>query len=116
DWDGMRVPILPPPDPETGIRPPFPVNSSEGKAEASGLELEFVWAPNDRWLVTGGVGLIDTEYLELGDVDPTGNGLQPGLPFAYAPDNSASLGLQYDMPLSGGGRVLFSANYGWMDK
>ncbi|HEX7081321.1 MAG TPA: TonB-dependent receptor [Gammaproteobacteria bacterium] len=116
DWDGLRVPVLPPPDPETGVQPPFPVNTSEGKAEASGFEFEFIWAPSDRWLVDAGLGLIDTEYLELGDIPEDGTGLQPGLPFAYAPDVSASIGLQYDMPLQSGGHVLFVANYGWMDE
>ena len=116
DWDGLRVPVLPPPDPESGIQPPFPVNTSEGKAEASGFELEFIWVPSDRWLVNAGVGLIDTEYLELGDIPEDGTGLQPGLPFAYAPDTSLSIGLQYDLPLQNGGHVLFATNYGWMDK
>ena len=44
-----------------------------------------------------------------------GTGLQPGLPFAYAPDRSASVAVQYELPLQNGGRVLFMGNYGWMD-
>jgi iron complex outermembrane receptor protein len=43
-------------------------------------------------------------------------GLQPGIPFAYAPELSYSLGARYRLPLSTGGEVLFVGNYGWMDE
>src|SRR5690606_37505447 len=116
-WDGLRVPILPPDPNNPGQNLPFPVNTSEGLAEADGWEFELVYAPNDRWTINGGLGLLDAAYLDIGDPDPTGvNGIQPGSPFAYAPETSASLGVQYDLPLSSGGHVLFVGNYGWMDE
>jgi outer membrane receptor protein involved in Fe transport len=111
----MRVRILPDDPNNPGQKLPFPVNTSEGVGEASGWEFELVWAPGDRWLINGGVGLLDTNYVDIGDPDPSGiNGIQPGSPFAYAPDESASFNLQYDLPLANGGHVLFVGSYGWM--
>jgi iron complex outermembrane recepter protein len=116
DWDGLRVPILPPDPNNPGQNLPFPVNTSEGEAKADGFEFEVTWAPSERWRLNFGLGLISTEYVDLGDVPSDGTGLQPGLPFAYAPDRSASVGLRYALPLSNGSQVLFVGNYGWMDK
>ncbi|HEX6998020.1 MAG TPA: TonB-dependent receptor [Gammaproteobacteria bacterium] len=115
-WDGLRVPILPPDPNNPGQNLPFPVNTSEGLAEADGWEFELVWAPTDRWRINGSLGIIDTRYLDLGNVPTDGTGLQPGNPFAYAPENSASVGLTYELPLANGGHVLFVGNYGWMDE
>jgi iron complex outermembrane receptor protein len=116
-WDGLRVPILPDDPDNPGQKLPFPVNTSEGLAEATGWEFEVVWAPTDRLRLTGGIGMIDAKYLDIGDPDPTGvNGIQPGSPFAYAPDNSASLSINYDVPLSNGGNLRLVGQYGWMDE
>jgi iron complex outermembrane receptor protein len=116
-WDGLRVPILPDDPNNPGQKLPFPVNTSEGLAEADGWEFEIVYAPGDRWMVNGGLGLLDASYLDIGDPDATGiNGIQPGTPFAYAPETSASVGVQYDLPLANGGHVVLVGNYGWMDE
>jgi iron complex outermembrane receptor protein len=116
-WDGLRVPILPDDPDNPGQKLPFPVNTSEGLAEADGWEFELIWAPTDRLRLNGGIGLLDSNYLNIGDPDPTGvNGIQPGSPFAYAPETSASVSVTYDIPLDGGSRVTLVGNYGWMDK
>ena len=120
NWDGLRVPILPDDPnfpPNTGHKLPFPVTTSQGKAEASGWEFEVVWAPNEHWMLNGGIGLLDSKYLDIGDPDPSGvNGIQPGSPFAYAPKTSATISLQYDQTLKNGGHMLYIGNYGWKDK
>jgi iron complex outermembrane receptor protein len=120
DWKGLRVPILPDDPnfpPNTGHKLPFPVTTSQGVAKADGYEFELVWAPNQHWLVNGGVGVLDSRYVDIGDPDPSGiNGIQPGLPFAYAPKLSATLSLQYDQTLRNGGHMLYIGNYGWKDK
>jgi iron complex outermembrane receptor protein len=116
-WDGLRVPILPDDPNNPGQKLPFPVNTSEGLAEADGWEFETIWAPTDRFRLTGGIGLLDSNYLDIGDPDPTGvNGIQPGSPFAYAPDSSASVGVTYSFPLQEGGQLTLAGNYGWMDQ
>ena len=116
-WDGMRVPILPDDPNNPGQKLPFPVNTSEGLAEADGFEFELVYIPGERWRLNAGIGLLDSSYLSIGDPDPTGvNGIQPGSPFAYAPETSISLGIQYAVPMSNGGSVTVAGNYGWMDE
>jgi iron complex outermembrane receptor protein len=113
-WDGLRVQILPDDPNNPGQKLPFPVSTSEGEAEASGWEFELVAAPAERWTLTAGLGLLDARYVDIGDPDPTGvNGIQPGSPFAYAPDESATFSVQYDHPLRNGGHLLAIGNYGW---
>jgi iron complex outermembrane receptor protein len=117
EWVGLRVPILPDDPNNPGQKLPFPVNTSEGSAEADGWEFELVYAATDNLLITAGLGILDANYVSIGDPDPSGvNGIQPGSPFAYAPETSASLSVQYDRPLSNGASLLFVANYGWMDE
>jgi iron complex outermembrane recepter protein len=133
DWGGMRVNALPQ-DPCTGANLPQPYLTSDGAGDASGFEFEVVLAPNDRWLLNANLGLIDTAYratgvLTSGGLDLSGpivtplsavngTGIKPGedSPFAYAPDNSVSLGLQYSLPLDSGASLMFAGNYGWRDE
>jgi iron complex outermembrane receptor protein len=112
DWEGMRVQNLPPDPNNPGQRLPFPYPSSDGVGVASGWEFELQWAPNDRWGINAGLGLIDTAYIDRGFFDGL-NGISPNSPFAYAPKESATIGLQYELPMANGGRMLFNGNYGW---
>jgi iron complex outermembrane receptor protein len=114
-WGGMRVNNLPL-DPCTGAPSPNPYLSSEGAGAADGFEFEVVYAATDRLRLNIGLGLIDTEYSARGFYSPVTGGIAPNSPFAYAPDNSASIGVQYELPLSSGGRWQFNGNYGWSDK
>jgi iron complex outermembrane receptor protein len=114
DWDGMRVNNLPI-DPCTGAQSPFPYMSADGGGVADGWEFEVVYAIGERWRVNANLGLIDTEYTSRGFFDGA-NGIGPNTPFAYAPDTSASLGLQYDLPVEGGAQWTFVGNYGWSDQ
>jgi iron complex outermembrane receptor protein len=112
-WDGLRVPKLVN-DPNAPVF--IVVNTSDGVAQARGLELEMFYLPGDRWDLNFALGLLDTEYLEIGDPSPLGTGLQPGIPFAYAPEVSYALGARYRWPLNSGGELMFVGNYGWMDE
>jgi iron complex outermembrane receptor protein len=133
EWTGMRVNALPR-DPCTLVNLPQPYLTSDGLGDAKGFELEAVYAPSDRWLLNATLGSISTAYRATGALTSTGldlsgpivvplnpvngTGIAPSAdsPFAYAPDNSASLGLQYTLPLGSGGNVAFIGNYGWRDK
>lgn len=116
-WDHLRVPILPDDPNNPGQKLPFPVNTSKGKAAGHGAELDLTWAATPRMTVGVSLALAKNRYKYIGVPDPTGvNGLQPGLPFAYSPDHSASLDLTYDESLSGGGHILWVGRYGWSDK
>ena len=72
----------------------------------------MIWVPTDRLQLNVALGLIDTEYVQSGFFDGV-NGNRPGSPFAYAADESGSIGAQYEVPLSNGGRVLLVGNYGF---
>jgi iron complex outermembrane receptor protein len=113
EWEGMRVQNLPPDPNNPGQRLPFPYPSSDGRGEASGFEFDLTWLATDQLRIAAGIGLIDTKYIERGLFDGL-NGIAPNSPFAYAPDESASLSMQYDIPLSNGGNVLVAGQYGWM--
>jgi iron complex outermembrane recepter protein len=111
-WDGMRVEQLPP-DGQGGFLP-FPYPTSDGLGNVDGFEFEVVYAPNERVRFNAGFGLVNTSYRASGAFDGQ-TGIAPDSPFAYAPDNSASVGVQYDLPLSNGNHMVFAGNYGWMD-
>jgi iron complex outermembrane receptor protein len=130
-WDGMRVATLAT-DPCSGARLPNTITLSDGKGEASGFEFEVVYAPTERLSVNVNLGLLETNYLATGTFSNTGPDLSVpviipltnltgagigGLdaPFAYAPETSLSLGVQYEQPLSSGASLSYIGNYGWMD-
>jgi outer membrane receptor protein involved in Fe transport len=85
-------------------------------AEATGLEIDLSYLPGDRWQLELGLGLLDSEYVDVGVPPANGSGLQPGTPFAYAPDTSVSLSARYRWPLAGGAELALIGNYGWMDE
>jgi iron complex outermembrane receptor protein len=113
-WDGFRVGkfIEHPSNPNQIIR----ITTDDGVAQAQGLEFELFYLPGERWELDFALGLLDTEYVDIGDPALNSTGLQPGIPFAYAPETSYSLGARYRWPLSTGGELLFVGNYGWMDE
>jgi iron complex outermembrane receptor protein len=110
-WDGMRVQNLL--NDAAGNPLPFPFPTSDGLGTATGMEFELTWLPTDRLQLTAGIGLIDTAYQARGVFDGR-DGIAPNSPFAYAPDESASLSAQYEIPLSSGGHLLLVGNYGYM--
>jgi iron complex outermembrane recepter protein len=114
DWDGMRVNNLPI-DPCTGAPSPNPYLSADGGGVADGYEFELVYAPTERLRFNANLGMIDTAYTARGFFDGT-NGIGPNTPFAYAPENSAAIGVQYALPTAGGAQWTFVGNYGWSDK
>jgi iron complex outermembrane receptor protein len=116
DWDGMRIDLLP--TDAAGNTQPFPFQTGEGKGVAKGWEFEVIWAPTDRLTLNAGLGLIDTNYIQAGlltgqpgQASITGN--YPGAPFAYAAEESGTLGVQYEIPTANGGRILLVGNYGF---
>jgi outer membrane receptor protein involved in Fe transport len=109
-WTGMRVNLLPVDG--AGNTQPFPYQSGEGEGTASGFEFEVVWVPTERLQLNFGLGLIDTSYIQAGVFNGvTGN--YPGAPFAYAPDESATVGARYEIPLGNGGRLMLVGDYGY---
>jgi iron complex outermembrane receptor protein len=117
DWQGMRVPLLP--TDQFGNLQPFPYDSGEGSGVAKGWEFEVIWQATDRMQLNAGLGLIDTSYIQAGVMTGSQggantNGNLASQPFAYAPDESAALGITYDIPMNNGGHVLLAGNYGYI--
>jgi len=86
------------------------------KAIAQGIELESTWLPAENLRVDFNLGLLNTEYQELGSA---GIGAVPavriGSQFAGAPEFTANLGVSYDINLAGGGRLLPRIDYTYTD-
>jgi iron complex outermembrane receptor protein len=111
NWNGMRVPkalfnAL-------GEKTPFAYISADGAGTARGWELETVWAATARLTLSFGLGLIDTNYTEPGHFDGVSGNL-PSAPFAYAAEESGTIGAQYEIPTANGGRFLLVGAYGYM--
>ncbi len=110
-WEGMRVLLLP--RDAAGNTQPFPYQEGTGEGTADGFEFEVIWAPTDRLQLNAGLGLIDTNYIQSGFFDGT-KGQFPGEPFAYAAEESGTIGATYDIPLGNGGHILLVGNYGYI--
>jgi outer membrane receptor protein involved in Fe transport len=114
-WQGVRVPrnlgLI---DPNTGQVTPFAYRSGDGLADTEGLEVEVSYLASERLEVDFALGLLDAEYVDVGDSPPSG--LRLGLPLPYAPETSYSLGVRYRLPLGSGAELLMVGNYGWMDE
>ena len=92
------------------------LNSGVLSAEASGIEIELTWAGGENYQLGFNTGLLDTEFIELGQA---GEGTVPafdeGDSFPGAPDMTANLWTQYDWQLGNGGTVSARFDYTWTD-
>jgi iron complex outermembrane receptor protein len=110
-WEHMRIIQLP--VDMAGNTQPFPYDSGDGEGTSKGFEFEVVWVPTDQLQLNFGLGLIDTNYTQAGRFNGT-TGQYPGAPFAYAAEESYTLGANYDIPLANGGHIMLVGNYGYM--
>lgn len=92
------------------IPPIITVNA--GKAEISGLEMEFTWAVTEEFQLLANYAYLDTEYVELSDT------LQPyeGNYLRNAPENAYNVTALYETVLSGGGELSFRYEYIYKDE
>jgi iron complex outermembrane receptor protein len=92
------------------------LTSAVSKAEASGLEFEATWRGGENFMLGGNMGLLDTEFVELGQA---GLGTVPayaeGDKFAGAPDMTYNIWGQYDWSLGSGGLLSARLDYTWTD-
>ena len=77
--------------------------TNAGEAEVDGFELDFIWALDEHWRLSGSLGLMDAAYSEF----PSGDCVAPdhiipgcaadlsGVQLAFAPDYSGTLDLEY---------------------
>ena len=80
------------------------LRSAVSKAEASGLEIELSYYPTENAQLGANIGLLDTEFVELGDAAlGTVPAYSEGDKFAGAPDRTTNLWGRYDWPVGGNG-------------
>ena len=92
------------------IVPAMFTTSNAGPAEATGMEIDGLWAVSDSILVNFSAGWLDTKYTELGNVQD----VTLDSPFRFAPEFSASVGLQHSLPIANG-NLTSRLDYGWQD-
>ena len=84
------------------IRESFnPITYNGGRANIDGFELEAVWVPTRRWMVTAALGHIDAGYAHLDDTvinNPTP--VFPNYRLVNTLKWSASAGVAYEFPLA----------------
>ena len=80
---------------------PCLLNSNAGDADVKGAELEFDWYPVHGLQVDGSLSYLDFKFTKINPV--TGLDLKKKTP--YSPKQKASLGVQYEFALAGGGTL-----------
>jgi outer membrane receptor protein involved in Fe transport len=92
------------------------LNSGVLSAEATGFEVELTWAGGENYQLGFNMGLLDTEFIELGQAgEGTVPAFAPGDTFPGAPDMTANLWTQYDWQLGNGGSISARLDYTWTD-
>ncbi|MEE8345382.1 MAG: TonB-dependent receptor [Woeseiaceae bacterium] len=71
-----------------------------GKASIDGAEVEFTWLPSDRWIVEGGIGILNSSIDETADISvpgrPVNTSVAAGNQLPFAPDLQWNLGIGYN--------------------
>ena len=113
DWKDM---IMVENDPDVGASNPLSFyNTNSGGAEIKGLELEVSAFLTDRLTVRASGDLNDTEVTSS-VLFPNSNtgGQTTGKELIYAPNHSASLALDYEIPLNNGWGLGFHVDQAWV--
>ncbi len=87
-----------------------------GEARGQGLEVDMRWVPSDRWDVTLGLSLLDTEITDADDIEALGAcGDCDGNSLPFAPEASGSAILTYTGPTESG-EWFFTTEYVYRSK
>jgi iron complex outermembrane receptor protein len=92
----------------------FPCASQDniGDADVLGFEVEAEWHPTDRFSLDASYGYLDFEYTRVNPISPvTTDMVSP-----YTPESKASLGLQYDFSVGGGGTLTPRLDVAYTDQ
>lgn len=85
------------------------VIENAGQGRIIGAELEIVAVPADDWELTAGLGLLDTEYDEVGPSAESA-GILEGNTFINAPETSFNASAEYEWALGGPGTLVLRAD------
>ena len=78
-----------------------PVIFNAGKASIDGFELDYLWVPNEKFIVEGGVGYLDASIDEVADIVGASTTVTTDNTLAYTPEWSANIGVAYTQNLFG---------------
>ncbi|MFO7287200.1 MAG: TonB-dependent receptor [Gammaproteobacteria bacterium] len=90
-----------------------PVFSNGGDGTITGFEAEAFWLPTDRLTLRAGFGWLDAEYdrIQEGVIRPDGSPLPLDSKFVNVPERSWNIGFDYELPVGGGARWGFHADW-----
>jgi iron complex outermembrane receptor protein len=77
--------------------------------DISGVEVEFKWAPSERWYFQGGLGTTDTEVVDVTGLNPA-SAAEVGKEVTNSPELTYNVLGTYTIPL-GNGELSLMANY-----
>ena len=102
-------------DPITGAQIPTLVTTNVGEAEAKGAEFELTILPTENFLISLGLGILDTAYTEIKPGTMTGHlPLNSGTEFAQAPDEELhARPTAHRRRLDGGGTWVSRLDYNY---
>jgi iron complex outermembrane receptor protein len=83
-----------------------------GDADVWGFEIEAEWHATDKFTMDASYGYLDFEYTAVNPASP----VKIGMVSPYTPESKASLGLQYDFTLGGGGTVTPRIDVAYTDQ
>ncbi len=95
-----------------------------GEIETLGLEADITWIPDDQWIITAGLSLMDNEFGDFGAANPfvLANGVETnfldleGDTPPWAPEITLSLSVGYDIDLGDMGRVAPFVQFYYSDE
>lgn len=91
---------------------PVNITTNAAEAEIKGLETDLSFLPVDGLEITLRYAFLDAEFTEFifeGE-DLSGKRLE------RVPENEVTVGIDYDFPLAGGGRLNLGGSYNWRDE
>jgi iron complex outermembrane receptor protein len=93
-----------------------PYLANAGEASIDGFEIEATWIPSDAWIVTGGVGRLDSSIDVLRDIAGIGSGVAIGNKLPFAPEIQANFGLGYIGMLGNGMTITPRIDVAYQDE
>ncbi len=106
-WDDIQV--------QQELVPTTRWTTNAGQATVSGIEVEGAAVVSSAFRVNFNVAYLNAKYTDLGNPGQV-NQLTLDTPFPFAPEYSASLGLQFNQDLSSGAKLTYRTDYGWQDE
>lgn len=102
DWDDIHIG-------ET-LTPGQMTTTNGGAAEISGIEIEGQWRVTDDVFVDFTYGHLETKYTDTG----ISTAVNVGTTFPFSPEDSYSIGAQWNKSLTDGGNVVSRVDWGWI--